>query len=68
MSKWLMPFTASKKLVGKLRKLGGKKVIAPETFFVEERQGPLYPGELERAKVWAQIILERARAGKSKLN
>ena len=60
MSKWLMPFTASKKLVGKLRKLGGKKIIAPETFFVEERQGPLYPGELERAKTWAKLVMQRA--------
>ena len=63
MSKWLMPFTASKKLGGKLRKLGGKKIIAPETFFVEESQGPLYAGELERAKAWAQTILERANSG-----
>ncbi|MBN2499679.1 MAG: flavodoxin family protein [Anaerolineales bacterium] len=63
MSKCLMPFTAAKKLVGKLRKLGGKKIIAPETFFVEDRQGPLYPGELERAKTWAKLVMRRAGLG-----
>jgi flavodoxin len=62
MSAFLSNFTASKRLVGRLRKLGGKPVVPPETFLVMERQGPLYEGELERAGAWAGKILERAQA------
>lgn len=62
MSRFLSNFTASKRLAGKLRRLGGKPVVPPETFHVVERQGPLYEGELERAGDWAGKILERAQA------
>jgi flavodoxin len=61
MSPWLARFTAAPRLAGKLRKLGGKKVIAPETFYVVERQGPLYEGEIERAQSWASSILRRVQ-------
>jgi len=57
MSWWLNHFTAAKRLSGKLRKLGGKSIVSPETFHVMEREGPLYNGELERAKQWAELIL-----------
>jgi flavodoxin len=60
MSGWLRPFTAAKRLDRKLRKLGGKRIIAPETFHVVEREGPLYEGEIERAEHWARKILEKA--------
>jgi flavodoxin len=56
MSRWLAHFTAARKLARKLRKLGGKQVVPPETFHVMEREGPLYDGELERAKGWAESI------------
>jgi flavodoxin len=59
MSPWLARFTASKRLAGKLRKLGGKRIVPPETFHVEGREGPLYEGEIERAKEWAEAILAR---------
>ena len=59
MSALLARFTAAKKLAQKLRKLGGVRVVPPETFYVIERQGPLYDGELERASAWAGSILER---------
>lgn len=58
MSWWLNHFTASKRLAKKLRKLGGKLVVPPEIFHVKEREGPLYEGEMKRAKVWASTILE----------
>jgi len=61
MSPWLSRFTAAPRLARKLRKLGGKQVIAPETFHVVERQGPLYEGEIERAQSWASAILRRMR-------
>ncbi|UCD41649.1 MAG: flavodoxin family protein [Chloroflexota bacterium] len=55
---WLLnQFTASKRLVKKLRKLGGRPILPPEIFHVKEREGPLYEGELERAQAWAGSIL-----------
>lgn len=59
MNWFLSRLTAARKLARKLRKLGGKQVVPPETFYVTEREGPLYDGELERAKVWAESILEQ---------
>jgi len=60
MSGLLNRFTASKKLDKKLRKLGGARLVPPEIFIVEGREGPLRAGEIERAKQWAKLILERA--------
>jgi flavodoxin len=59
MSWFLNQFTASKRLVRKLRKLGGRSVLPPEIFHVMEREGPLYEGEIERAQAWAGSILAR---------
>jgi flavodoxin len=58
MSWWLNHFTAAKRLSGKLRKLGGKRIVPPETFLVVEREGPLCEGEIERAQAWADTILK----------
>jgi len=66
MSAFMARFTAAKKLNSKLRKLGGKRVVPPETFHVVGREGPLYEGELERAQAWAGSILERL-GGRSSL-
>lgn len=60
MSAWLARFTAAKKLDRKLRKRGGNQLLPPETFFVVDREGPLYDGEIERAREWASAILARA--------
>jgi flavodoxin len=57
LSWWLARFTAARKLARKLRKLGGKQVIPPESFYVVEREGPLYDGEIERAKEWGKLIV-----------
>jgi len=56
MSRWLRPFTASHKLSSRLRRLGGKRAVPPETFHVMGREGPLYDGEIERARSWATSI------------
>ena len=61
MSWWLNRLTASKKLDKKLRKLGGDRLLPPETFIVEGREGPLREGELEHAKDWATHFLDRLR-------
>lgn len=59
MSPFLARFTAAKKLSQKLRRLGGKRLVPPETFYVAEREGPLYDGEVERARAWAGSILKQ---------
>lgn len=59
MSGWLARFTAAPRLARKLRKLGGKRIVPPETFHVVEKEGPLYEGEIERAKAWANSIIEQ---------
>lgn len=59
MSAFLARFTAAKKLARKLRKLGGKRIVPPETFQVVGKEGPLYEGELERTRQWAETILQR---------
>ena len=58
---WLNHFTAAKRLARKLTKLGGKRLVSPETFHVTEREGPLFDGELERAESWAAAVLEKLR-------
>jgi len=60
MSWWLNQFTASKRLSPKLRKLGGKGIVPPQIFHVMEKKGPLYDGELDRAKEWAMLILDKS--------
>jgi len=57
LSKWLQPFTASKPLARKLRKLRGKRILPPETFTVQDREGPLHEGELDGARAWAEQVL-----------
>ena len=51
-------FTAAKPLSRKLRKLGGRQLVPPASFFVVGRQGPLHEGEIERAATWAATILD----------
>jgi flavodoxin len=60
MNWFLSQITAAKKLAQKLRKLGGKRVVPPETFHVMAAKGPLYEGELERARHWAGVVLQKA--------
>ena len=63
MSAFLARFTAAKTLEGKLRKLGGKRIVPPETFFIAAREGPLEDDEVARAQAWADAILDRVRTG-----
>jgi flavodoxin len=62
MSWWLAYFTAGRRLAKKLRKFGGKQIAPPETFHVVGKEGPLYDGELERARLWAESILVQLAA------
>lgn len=39
---------------------GGRNLVPGESFFVVCRDGPLRPGELERARVWAGSVIANA--------
>ncbi|HEY63458.1 MAG TPA: flavodoxin family protein [Caldilineae bacterium] len=56
MSWWLSHFTAARRLARALRRLGGRQIAPPETFHVMEKEGPLYEGEIERARKWAEFL------------
>jgi flavodoxin len=65
----LMRMTAAHGLLRRLRKLGGKPALGPQTFLVkatatrpEGETDLLCQGELERAADWATAILERLQA------
>jgi flavodoxin len=62
MSAFPARFTAAKRLASKLRKLGGKRIVPPETFHVVEKEGPLYESEIKRAKQWAESLLAQLKA------
>jgi flavodoxin len=64
----LMGMTAAHGLLRRLRKLGGRRLLGPETFLVKSvevrsdgESDLLFEGELEHARHWASVILERAR-------
>jgi flavodoxin len=40
-----------------LEKKGAKVIAEPEGFYVKNNEGPLFPGELERAAKWAKELL-----------
>lgn len=47
---------AAKPIADLLTKNGGELIRPPEGFYVEDREGPLKEGELERAADWAKRI------------
>jgi flavodoxin len=48
---------AAKEMAKRLKELGAKIVIPPEPFYVKGKEGPLFEGEVERAKDWAKKLL-----------
>jgi flavodoxin len=48
----------SKPIAEKLVRKGGELTAPPEGFIVEESEGPLRRGELERAATWARHVAE----------
>jgi len=48
---------AAQPIAGRLEKKGGELVIPPEGFYVDDTEGPLLEGELERAADWARQIV-----------
>lgn len=59
-AKWITG-SAAKEIGKLLRRLGCQLLAEPESFFVEGVEGPLEPGEEERARAWASRSLGRIR-------
>jgi flavodoxin I len=49
---------AAKPIAGRLMKKGGTLIVPPEGFFVNDTEGPLKDGEIERAESWAKQIIK----------
>ncbi|MCJ7737946.1 MAG: flavodoxin family protein [Anaerolineae bacterium] len=47
---------AAKPIADRLKSKGGDLVLAPEGFYVQDSEGPLKEGELERAAAWAKQV------------
>ncbi len=47
---------AAERIAKELAKKGGRLVAEPEGFIVEQKEGPLKQGELERARKWAKAM------------
>jgi hypothetical protein len=50
---------ASRGIAKRLRKVGYEVVADPESFVVEDSEGPLAEGELERAKAWGAELAKK---------
>src|SRR5579863_2146285 len=48
---------AAERIAKELAKKGGRLVAEPEGFIVEQKEGPLKQGELERASQWAKTMM-----------
>jgi flavodoxin len=48
---------AAKPIADGLKRKGGRLALPPEGFFVKGTEGPLKPGELERASEWARSMM-----------
>lgn len=48
-----VPGSAARAIARRLRRLGGRQVADTRTFWVHGTPGPLYDGELDRARAWA---------------
>ena len=50
---------ACRGIAKRLRRRGFEVVADPESFFVEDSEGPLAEGELDRARAWAASLAEK---------
>jgi flavodoxin len=60
-SRWLTG-SAAAALARQLHKRGVMLLAPPESFFVQGAEGPLTSGEMERAVVWARMLLNRVNS------
>ena len=54
-----VPGSAARAAEKRLRRLGFRFVAAAESFYVTGTKGPLVPGEVERARLWAEQVAAR---------
>ena len=54
---------AARGIAKRLRRGGGEPIADPESFFVEDSEGPLAEGELDRAREWGRDLAGRAVRG-----
>jgi len=55
-----MAGAAARGIARRLRRRGYTVIVDPESFFVEDAEGPLAEGELERARDWGRALVERS--------
>jgi hypothetical protein len=53
--------SAARGIAKRLRKCGFEVVVEPESFLVEDAEGPLAAGELERAREWGSAVAAQLR-------
>lgn len=63
-----LPGAASKKAAKLLRRHGATLLVEPESFFVDGYEGPLLPGELDRARSWGTDLADRLSKGASRVH
>ncbi|MEV3983941.1 flavodoxin domain-containing protein [Nonomuraea sp. NPDC049758] len=51
-----LPGSAGRAVAKRLRRLGVRLAVPPCSFYVTGTQGPLVPGELERARQWGESL------------
>lgn len=54
-----LPGAASKKAAKLLRSHGASLLVKPESFYVEGYEGPVLPGEIDRARKWGAELAQR---------
>jgi hypothetical protein len=54
---------ASRGIARRLRRSGFQLIADPESFFVEDNEGPLADGEVERARAWGAHLAELSARG-----
>lgn len=54
-----LPGAASRTAAKLLHRRGATLLAAPESFYVEGYQGPIVPGEIERARTWGKDVAAR---------
>lgn len=64
----LLSGSAAHTLAKSLRHHGARFIVPPESFFVTGREGPLAPGEIEHATVWAGTLARSHEAETATLN
>lgn len=57
-----LPGRAGRVALVRLRRMGASVLATPESFWVDGYEGPLYPGELDRARSWGTELARLAAA------